>query len=235
LQRSDPILEAEGVCKTFDERDRIILDHVSLTVGKGESIAITGPSGSGKTTLLSILAGLLPADSGRLLYRFEGRQTADRLNAGLRRHHVGMVFQAIHLIPTLTVVENVEIPLFGVERDSERRQRRAHAVLDMLGLSEMASWRPNRLSGGEKQRVGVARAFANRPALVFADEPTGNLDTVSSGLVMKALTELTTESGGSLIVVTHDAAIARLMNRNLLLVDGKISDIRDLRPEDVAV
>jgi putative ABC transport system ATP-binding protein len=223
-ENTEQILIAREICKTFDRRDHIVLDHVSLSIARGETVAIMGPSGSGKTTLLSILMGLLPPDTGSLEYRFADTAPTDKLTARHRRNHIGIVFQSIHLIPTLSVMENVEIPLFGVLGNSAARLQRGREVLDLLGIAEMAAWRPNRLSGGERQRVAVARAFVNRPTLIFADEPTGNLDTASSERVISALIEMTANTGGSLIVVTHDAAIAKRLDRTLELVDGTITD-----------
>lgn len=217
-----PILQASGLCKRFDERDRLVLDDVSLTIAYGESVALMGPSGCGKTTLLSILAGLMLPDAGALDYWFPGLPPTDRLTAAIRRHHVGIVFQSIHLIPTLTVLENVEIPMFGVEKSADRRLHRAREVVERLGLSAFADMRPHQLSGGERQRVAIGRAFANRPILVFADEPTGNLDTVSSEQVVQALLDMASQTNGSLLVVTHNPGVAACMDRILTIVDGRI-------------
>ena len=204
MDASSPILEAVGICKTFDERDRIVLDGISLAVAHGESIALTGPSGCGKTTLLSILSGLMQADAGRLCYRLPDVPPASKLTAELRRHHVGIVFQSIHLIPTLTVLENLEIPMFGVENSPRRRVARAREILEMLDLTALANMQPHLLSGGERQRVAVGRAFVNRPSLVFADEPTGNLDIASSDHVIDALLDMAEQTSGALIVVSSD-------------------------------
>jgi putative ABC transport system ATP-binding protein len=181
-----------------------------------------GPSGCGKTTLLSILAGLMEPDVGTLTYRLPGIAPVGRLTAALRRDHVGIVFQSIHLIPTLTVLENIEIPMFGVERSQSRRMKRTWEILEMLGLEELANKLPHLLSGGERQRVAVGRAFANHPSLVFADEPTGNLDTASSNRVVAALLDMAAQTRGALIVVTHNEAVAERMQRTLEIVDGHI-------------
>jgi putative ABC transport system ATP-binding protein len=226
MAEAAPILEARGLRKTFDVRDRVILDGVSLAVSAGEAVAVTGPSGCGKTTLLSILAGLVPPDAGSLIYRFPGRAETGRLTPALRRAEIGIVFQSIHLIPTLTVAENVEVPLFGTVPERRAREARAREVREMVGLGGAAGWQPTRLSGGERQRVAVARAFVNRPALVFADEPTGNLDTASSDVVIAALLRMTTEMGGALVLVTHNRGIAARLDRELTLVDGRITESR---------
>lgn len=219
-----PLVAARGITKAFDRRDRVVLDHVDLCLWPGESVAVTGPSGCGKTTLLSIIAGLVPQDSGDLQFRLPQEPVAARLGPALRRRHVGLVFQAVHLIPTLTVQENVEIPLFGVEPDRHARQDRARAMLDRVGLAGAADWSPARLSGGERQRVAVARAFVNRPVLILADEPTGHLDSTSAERVVSALIELRARTGGVLLMVTHNPDLAARMDRQILLLDGRIVD-----------
>lgn len=218
----DNLIETEGIFKSYDRRDRLILNDVSFTLHRRESVALTGPSGSGKTTLLSILAGLLPPDRGRLTYAFHERTPTRHLTSVLRQRLVGIVFQAYHLIPTLTVTENIEIPMLGLLKDNQRRIRRAGELVEALGLTRVAAQYPFQLSGGEKQRVAVGRAFANRPELVFADEPTGNLDTVSADRVMEALFQMTTDVGGALLTVTHNAEIAQRFDRTIRIVDGKL-------------
>lgn len=223
------IVEAEGLGKTYDRADRPVLTDVSLVLRAGEAVAVTGPSGCGKTTLLSILAGLTPPDTGRLRFRLPGEPPADRLTPALRRRHVGLVFQAVHLIPTLTVAENVEIPLFGVEPDARRRRAQALAMLERVDLAAAADWSPARLSGGERQRVAVARAFVNRPTLVLADEPTGHLDSRSAERVVAALLALGRDTGGALLMVTHNPELAARMDRRIALLDGRVQ--ADTQPQ----
>lgn len=218
----EPLIAAQGLSKCFDRRDRIILDTISITIPTGQSIGITGPSGCGKTTLLSILAGLSQPDSGTLTYHLPGEAPAQRLTPALRARHLGIVFQAVHLIPTLSVIENVQIPLFGTEPSASRRHARARAMLERVDLAQAADWIPARLSGGERQRVGVARAFVNDPSLILADEPTGHLDSASAEHVVAALLDWQSQLGRTLVMVTHDAALANRMDRVIALRDGVI-------------
>ena len=221
-----PVLSVRNVAKTFDLRDRAVLEDVSLDVSRGETVAISGPSGCGKTTLLSIIAGLTPPDRGEIAYRFPGREPVQRLTSDLRRRYLGIVFQSIHLISTLTVVENVELPLFGIVSDRHEREQRARAALEKLGLGSVADRRPQDISGGEQQRAAVARAFVNRPSLILADEPTGSLDRISSDIVVAALVEMAAETDGALILVTHDPEVSRYAQRQLDLIDGRFREVR---------
>jgi len=170
------LLRLERVGRTFRHGQVTALQEVSLAIACGEMLAVTGPSGSGKSTLLRVMGGLERPDAGRVL--FEGRDLhRERRPAALRARGIGIVFQFFHLLPTLTAAENIEVPMFGVERSRARRAERVQALLDRMGLADRADHRPADLSGGECQRVAVARAIVNAPKLLLADEPTGNLDS----------------------------------------------------------
>jgi len=198
-----------------------ILNAIDLDVRRGEFVAVLGPSGSGKSTLLALMAGLDRPSSGEVL--FEGERidawSEDRL-ALLRRHKIGFVFQAFQLLGNLTARENVMLPmeLLGLSQ----ARRRAEELLGAVGLSERGHHYPSQLSGGEQQRVALARAFAPRPALLLADEPTGNLDGATGRVVLDLLVKMRAEEGATLVLVTHDPAVAELADRRIHLLDGRI-------------
>lgn len=203
-------------------RDRLVLDDVSLTVQQG-SVAIVGPSGVGKSTLLACLAGVVEPDAGSVRW---GDTDLTRVRPSarddLRLRHFGFVFQFGELLPELTAVENVELPLLLA--GGERRQSREEVVrlLDRLGIGVLGGALPETLSGGEVQRVAVARAIVHRPAVVFADEPTGALDETNKSSVMSTILEQCREVGALLIVVTHDRDIAALCDRTLVMSEGRV-------------
>jgi putative ABC transport system ATP-binding protein len=217
------ILEAEGLTKTYKigERTLTVLADVSLAVEQGEFVALIGSSGSGKSTLLSLLSGLDSPTQGRVL--LHGRDithlSEDDL-APMRNQTIGFVFQSFHLVPSLTALENVMFPaeLQGV-KDAHGR---AKALLQRVGIWERRDNFPHQLSGGEKQRVAICRALINNPQLIFADEPTGNLDSENGAGILELLTELQRERQTALIMVTHDPQIAALANRIIRLHDGRI-------------
>jgi putative ABC transport system ATP-binding protein len=219
-----PLLELRGVAKTYARGGAAVeaLRAVDLTVRRGEWVAVTGPSGSGKSTLLSILGLLDRPSEGE--YRLGGEDAAaldDRTVSRLRNRSVGFVFQSFHLIPELTVLENVETPLLygGV---SEREWRgRARQCLERVGLAHRADHRPAELSGGEAQRAAVARALVCEPALLLADEPTGNLDT-ATGEQIAALLEALNAEGRTVVLVTHNDGLAARSRRVVRLVDGRV-------------
>jgi putative ABC transport system ATP-binding protein len=198
-----------------------ILEDIELDVRRGEFVAVLGPSGSGKSTLLALMAGLDRPSSGEVRFEDEriDRWSEDRL-ALLRRHKIGFVFQSFQLLGNLTARENVLLPmeLLGM---SEAR-RRADGLLGDVGLSERGHHYPTQLSGGEQQRVALARAFAPRPALLLADEPTGNLDGATGRVVLDMLVAMRAEEGATLVLVTHDPAVAGLADRRIHLLDGHI-------------
>lgn len=228
VQGADPIVEASGVVKIYDTgRVKVpALRGVSLTVYRGEMVAIMGPSGSGKTTLLNCLSGLDTINEGWIT--IAGRELArltDDVRSEFRAKHMGFVFQLFNLIPVLTALENVELPalLAGVQPSEARR--RAWAVLEQVGLTERAGHKPAELSGGQQQRVAIARALVNQPDIVWADEPTGNLDTETADEVMALLRRLNRENGQTFVLVTHDPRIGSMCDRIIQMRDGKIVEV----------
>ena len=217
------IITAEHLSKTLG--DVRIINDVSFDVEKGEFVAIQGPSGSGKTTLLALLAGLEKADAGSISVGQENltSMSEDQL-ALFRRNNVGFVFQSFNLIPTLNVVENIALPLFPTRlRSSEVFDRSATAAID-VGLAERLKHYPNQLSGGEQQRVAVARSLINNPQVIFADEPTGNLDTKTGEKIIELLRQLNKEKGQTFVLVTHDDRIAGESDRIIQIIDGRIGE-----------
>ncbi len=221
------IIAAHQIHKTF--RNGKIEVHalrgVDLAVAQGEMVAIMGPSGCGKTTLLNCISGLDDFDSGEVT--IEGvdlRSMNDRTRTTYRAQRMGFVFQTFNLLPVITAVENVELPLLvsGV-KPSEARQR-ALAALAQVGLSDRSHHRPAELSGGQRQRVTIARALVNNPAIVWADEPTGNLDSKAAEDVLHLMRQLNQERGQTLVIVTHDAEIGNLCDRIVRMQDGQIVD-----------
>ena len=200
-----------------------ILKKISLNIGQGEAIGLVGPSGSGKSTLLMTMAGLERPDSGRI--RIAGQVLGDLDEDGLARFRgarIGIVFQSFHLIPTMTALENAAIPLeLSGARDAFAR---AEAELRAVGLGERLSHYPSQLSGGEQQRVALARALAPNPAILVADEPTGNLDEATGKAIIELMFALKRERGSTLVLVTHDAALARRCDRTIRLRSGEVED-----------
>ena len=200
-----------------------VLRDVSLSVAEGEMVAVMGPSGSGKSTLLHCLAGLLVSQSG--VVRFCGDDMSnlgERARARLRLRRMGFVFQFGELVPELTLVENVELPLLLTGVTASDARRRALAWLERLGVDDVADRRLVEVSGGQAQRVAVARALVHRPAVVFADEPTGALDTLAGESVMEALTSAATETGAAVVIVTHELRVASYAAREVNLLDGAL-------------
>jgi len=198
-----------------------ILSDVSLAIGRGETVAIMGASGAGKSTLLALLAGLDEPTSGTV--RLAGRDITgldEDGRAAVRARHVGFVFQAFHLVPSLTALENVMLPLELAGRVDARAA--ARGVLERVGLRERVGHYPRQLSGGEQQRVAIARAFVMRPDVLFADEPTGNLDAATGGRIMDLLFELNATEGATLVLVTHDPALAGRCGRIVRLDAGRV-------------
>ncbi len=221
------MLAASHVTKqvTSPEGDLTILDDVSFELARGQSLAIVGASGAGKSTLLGLLAGLDLPTSGEI--RLDGANLTELDEDGraaLRAAEVGFVFQSFHLVPSLTALENVMLPLELSGRADARA--RAVEVLDRVGLAGRRSHSPAHLCGGEKQRVAIARAFATEPAVVFADEPTGNLDSRTGETVIELMFELNRSSSATLVLVTHDAALAGRCEREIALDAGRLVDDR---------
>ena len=221
-----PALEAIDITKSLPlGRERIdILKGISLRIQHGEFVAIVGPSGSGKSTLLGIIAGLDNPSSGRVLV--DGVDITRMGEAGLasvRNQKIGMFFQAFNLIPTLTAQENVEVPLY-VGKHPGSPSTRAKQLLALVGLSHRLGNKPNQLSGGEQQRVAVARALATNPAIVIMDEPTGNLDQANSENVLSMIRDLRAATGTTFIIATHDPNVAAAADRAIRIVDGRVAE-----------
>jgi putative ABC transport system ATP-binding protein len=223
---SEAVLKIENLSKSYALGKRSVqaLSGVNLQVNKSEFVAIMGPSGSGKTTLLNVLGCLDKPTSGRVL--LDGVNIAKLPETELykiRRNKIGFVFQTFNLLPYLNAIENVELPMECTKKSKSERRRRASKLLEMVGLSGREGHRPQRLSAGEQQRVAIARALANDPAILLADEPTGNLDTKNKQELVKLLASLNLNQGTTIIVVTHDGQVAAHTERVLLLKDGKIT------------
>ncbi|MEO8971224.1 MAG: ABC transporter ATP-binding protein [Ktedonobacteraceae bacterium] len=221
------VMDVQDITKSLPlGRERIeILRGISFQIMSGEFVSIVGPSGSGKSTLLGIIAGLDNPSTGQVL--IDGvditRMTEGKL-AGVRNSKIGMVFQSLNLISTLTAQENVEVPLY-VGKHKGSPSVRAQELLALVGLSHRLNHRPNQLSGGEQQRVAIARALATNPALVIADEPTGNLDARNGENVLKLIADLREQTGKTFIIATHDPVVASHADRAIRIVDGKIGEI----------
>ena len=215
------LLEARTLTREFDDGQVRALRGVDFSIEEGEFVAITGPSGCGKSTLLQLLGALDRPTSGTLLYR--GESLPDHPNpAAYRAREVGFIFQAFHLLPTFTAAENVQIPMFEIDRSVSERRKRALELLKLVGLDHRLDHFPSKLSGGERQRVAIARSLANGPALLLADEPTGNHDSENAHAVLELLIRLQQEQGRTLVLVTHDPTIAERAGRILRLKDGQV-------------
>jgi len=214
-------ISAENVSKHFGSVTPV--QNVSFSVEKGEFVTLLGPSGSGKSTLLGLIAGFEKPSDGTIALqgRDIGKLNEDQL-ALMRRESVGFVFQAFHLIPTLSALENVAFPLYPVKMNEDERQERARTLLEQMGLADRADHLPAKLSGGERQRVAIARALVNKPAILFCDEPTGNLDSKTGKEILDLLIALNIKQGVTLFMVTHDKEISKLSNRSLYMQDGEV-------------
>lgn len=220
------VIELENVSKIYGLGNgaTMALDDVSLIVPKGEFLVLMGPSGSGKSTLLNIIGLLDTQDDG--LYRLNNRDVSyisSRRKARIRRNHIGFIFQNFNLIGRMNILENVSLPLMYKGVSQTKRLERASEILKYLGIQEKEYYAPHQLSGGQLQRAAIARAMVNRPSIVLADEPTGNLDTKASKVIMAALKEIH-EAGNTIIMVTHNPDLAQYADRIIKLVDGKITD-----------
>ena len=220
------VVQLRGVTKTYRMgKDNVVnaLQGVDLDIHEGEFVAIMGPSGSGKSTLMNVLGCLDVSDGGEYILAGEnvGKLSDDEL-AAIRNKHVGFVFQTFNLLPRLNAIENVELPLiYGGDRKG--RRERAIAALDAVGLGDRVDHRPTELSGGQQQRVAIARVLAGDPALILADEPTGNLDSMMSREIMDLLEKINDE-GTTIVMVTHNAECAARAQRQIHLLDGKVLD-----------
>lgn len=220
------VIELNQISRTFGLGNgaHTVLRDVSLIVPKGEFLVIMGPSGSGKSTLLNIIGLLDQPDDGE--YKLDGRDVSflsQRRQAKIRRNNIGFIFQNFNLIGRLNILENVSLPLLYKGISTVKRYERASEILKYLGIQEKEYYLPNQLSGGQLQRAAIARAMVNRPSIVLADEPTGNLDTKASKLIMAALREIH-EAGNTIIMVTHNPDLAAYADRVIRLVDGQIEE-----------
>jgi len=230
-----PLLQATGLCRSYQSGNDtiIVLDQVDLVVHPGEMTAIVGASGSGKTTLLQILGTLDAPDSGQLFFRgHELTGTSEPDLAGHRNRHIGFIFQFHHLLPEFTALENVMMPGLINGRPRPALQDQAQQLLERVGLGERLTHRSGELSGGEQQRVALARALVMEPALLLADEPTGNLDAASGHRVFELLRELSKNLGLAVVMVTHNMDLARAMDRCLTLADGRLHPDRPFHQGD---
>jgi len=219
------MVEARGVEKTYAAGGVRVhaLRGVDLLIPRGEMVAVMGPSGCGKTTLLNCLSGLDEFDGGEVLVGGESISgMSDRKRTRFRAQKMGFIFQTYNLIPVLSAVENVELPLLVAGAKPKEARRRAHAALETVGVPEQANKRPAEMSGGQQQRVTVARSLVNEPAIVWADEPTGALDSETSGEIVDLLVRLNREHGQTFVLVTHDAAVAARAHRIVRMRDGTI-------------
>jgi putative ABC transport system ATP-binding protein len=226
---SEPIpasIRTVDLTRTFEVGETTVeaLRSINLEVGPGQFVALVGPSGSGKSTLLNLVGGLDCPTSGELwVGGVELSASKEKALTEHRRQRVGFVFQSFNLLPRLTAVENVALPLIFVGTAERERLERARQLLDQVGLSDRLEHRPTQLSGGEQQRVAIARALVNHPAIILADEPTGNIDTVTGADIMALLRRLNREQGVTLLLVTHDPEAASFADRVIQLRDGQIA------------
>ncbi len=224
-QETQMIIEAQKVQKIYRSGQLRVeaLRSIDMTVVKGEMVAIMGPSGCGKTTLLNCLAGLDTIDEGDIFIQGDNlRDLSDNERTAYRARHMGFIFQDFNLLPMLNAVENVELPMLISNVPSRKARNRAMEMLDRVGLADRARHRPAELSGGQRQRVTIARALTNNPAIIWADEPTGNLDSESANDVMDLLCRFNREYGQTLVLVTHALEVGQRANRIIRMQDGNI-------------
>jgi putative ABC transport system ATP-binding protein len=215
------LYEASGLTKEFDDGRVAALRGVDLSIRHGEFVSIVGPSGCGKTTLLNMLGLLDRPSAGKLCFRGRDLTEIDDA-ASYRAKEIGFIFQSFHLLPNFTIEENVQMPMFGLPGTPRERRARAVELLEAVGLGHRLGHLPVKLSGGERQRAAIARSLANRPAILLADEPTGNLDSKNSAHVMDILLRLREEQRVTLVMVTHDKELARHGTRTVRIKDGQI-------------
>jgi len=215
------IVEIKDLRKSFDKGKVTALNGIDLEIKKGEFVSITGPSGSGKSTLLNMIGALDRSDEGFINVAGYDLTLKNDLSE-FRSREIGFIFQLHNLIPNLSVLENVEIPLFERNLSGKEMRERALKLLEYMGLSDKVNRKPTELSGGERQRVAIARALANEPSIILADEPTGSLDSKNGQLILEHLRELHEKEKVTLIMVTHDMNVASLANRTIEVLDGRI-------------
>ena len=224
-----PLLEIDDVRREFDDGQVLALRGVNLTIHEGEYVAIMGSSGSGKSTLLSLLGALDTPNSGEIRYRGQSLSSYPELGQ-FRARHLGFIFQSFLLLPTLTALENVLVPMFEMPWSRPERQRRAAELLEAVGMGHRLNHMPEKLSGGERQRVAIARSLANEPSILLADEPTGNLDTQNAAQIMDLLRSVHHQRKNTMILVTHDPAIAKTADRIITMRDGQVVEDTQTHP-----
>jgi ABC-type lipoprotein export system ATPase subunit len=236
MAENSALVETRQLTKIYGNGDQVVaLDHVDMVVQQGEYLAVMGPSGSGKSTLLNMLGALDRPSSGQVLIHGQDLATVKDLDR-FRARTVGFIFQLHNLLPTLSALENIMVPMQGQPGSSREHHQWAEHLLEVVGLVDRMNHLPGQLSGGQRQRVAVARALANKPALILADEPTGSLDTQAGDEVMSLLTELNASQETTIIVVTHDRRVALDTRRILSMQDGRIVDdhlVGDTATEDL--
>ena len=219
-------VEIKDLHKAYEDGKIKALNGINLTIADGEFVSIIGPSGSGKSTLLNMLGALDVPDSGSITVAGHDLSSSKKLNE-FRGKKIGFIFQLHNLIPNISVVENIEIPMFTQKMSSSEMRDKALKLLDDVGLKDKAKILPNKLSGGERQRVAIARALANDPSIILADEPTGSLDSKTSNRILKLLIDLHEDKNVTLIIVTHDMDVAKLADRVIEVLDGEIISASD--------
>ncbi len=220
---SNSLIALDHVGHAFDQGRIVALNDINLSFGEGESVAVLGPSGSGKTTLILVMCGIRTPTRGILRWKGDPVTTL-RQWSDLRRSEIGIVFQEFNLFPTLTASENVEVAMFGMGLSSKERRRRAEEALETVGLGRRTTHLPQELSGGERQRVAIARSIINNPALILADEPTGNLDSANASQILDLLFDLQRARGVTLIMVSHAPDLAKRCERLIKMKDGNVID-----------
>lgn len=230
---ADVVVRTENLWKTYmlGEVEVHALNDVNLEIEKGEMVCLVGPSGSGKTTLLNMIGGIGRATKGRVLVDGEDITANFEESYLIRREKIGFVFQFFNLIPALTAIENVELPMELVGKPEKERRERSKELLEHVGLGHRMNHRPGELSGGEQQRVAIARALSNNPSIVLADEPTGNLDTKTGKQIVTLMKDLNQAENQTFVITTHDIRLARLSDRIVYLSDGKIDKIEEVSAE----
>ena len=219
-------VDMKNVYKSYENGNIKALNGIDLTIADGEFVSIIGPSGSGKSTLLNMLGALDIPDSGSINVAGHDLTASKKLNE-FRAEKIGFIFQLHNLIPNISVVENIEIPMFTQKLSSKEMRANALKLLGDVGLEDKADIMPNKLSGGERQRVAIARALANNPSIILADEPTGSLDSKTSSKILKQLIDLHEDKNVTLIIVTHDMDVAKLADRVIEVLDGEIISAGD--------
>jgi ABC-type lipoprotein export system ATPase subunit len=215
------IISLQNISRFYNNRKIKALSDITLSISQGEFVSITGPSGSGKSTLLNIMSGLDKPTGGEVLFNNQ-KVDNNKTWIDIRSKKIGFVFQKFNLLPTFTALENVELPMFGVVNNSRQRRAKATELLNQMGLKDRLYHFQSELSGGEQQRVAIARSLANSPDIIFADEPTGNLDSKTSESIISLLMDIHLKYNRTLVIVTHDEEIARISNRVISILDGEI-------------